>query len=359
MNYRQAALVDGKALAANNVEIYNLRGMKPISAIDVILKILNQSSTPTEHPAEAITKIQLVDGSEVLTEVSGKQAIAIDYYHNKRPSQQGLNYISANYSWANARINFGRWLWDEEIAFDPSKFKNPQLIVTTDINAGGGGTPVAQVLEICAQMFDKRSITPKGFLRLIESYRYSVVASGEHTIDLPTDLVIKMLAVQGDYKDTSLIQQINKLKLTEENDQSIPFNNNLSDMLKMLASELPPWHEKIRFNGTTSAVEYFITPFYEAVCALVGIMATPNYGSATQTDGGTMDIDMNSAAECDGIVHGWAPHGVVAWDMGDPWTPGDWYDVKPISNLKLKLTAGSSASASGTNKVILQQYKPY
>lgn len=359
MNYRQSVLVDGKALAANNAEIYNLRGLDCISAIDIVLKILNQSSTPTEHPADAITKIQLVDGSEVLTELTGKQAIALDYYHNRRPSQQGLNYISANYSWAAVRLNFGRWMFDSELAFDPGRYKNPQLIVTTDINAGGGGTPVAQVLEIAAHMFDGKKPTPRGFLRAIEAFRYSVVASGQETIDLPTDLMIKMLMVQGDYKDTSLIQQINKLKLTEENDKKIPFDNSVSDIMKMLASDLPPWIEKLRFNGTTGAVEYFITPFYEAVCVLVGIMATPNYGSATQTDGGTMDIDMNSAAEGDGLVQGWAPHGCVGLDFGDPWDPSDWYDVTSIKSLKLKLTAGSSASSSGTNKVILQQYKPY
>ncbi len=358
MNHRSVALVDNKALTADNVEIYNLKGLDPISELIVRYRGLNASSTPTEHPATLITRIQVVDGSEVIMDLSGKQAVALAYYHYKQVTPQILNYIDNNYCGVTCRIPFGRYLWDPELALDPVRFKNLQVIVTTDLN-GGGGAPDAGILEIAANIFDGKKINPRGYLKAREHYKYSVVASGEHTIDLPVDRIIKMIMLQGDYKDTSLSQQINKIKITEDNDKKVPWNNNTVDILQMLAATLPAWQEKIRFNGTTSAVEFFITQFYEAAAVLGGIMATPNYGSATQSDGGTMDIDMSAAGECDGLTFGWAPHGCIGLECGDEWDVEDWFNPTGVHELKAKLTAGSSASSSGTNKVVVQQLMGY
>lgn len=359
MNYRDAVLLDGYATGdADTTQILDLKGLNPVSEIIVEYKGTNNGSTPTEHPAALVTKVQVVDGSEVIADLSGKQLQALAYYHYRTPGVQGLNYIDNNVCWVTLRLPFGRWLYDPMLALDPNRFHNPQLVIKTD-HDGGGSAPDDGTLEVVAKCFDAKKVTPIGYLRHLEHYRYTVAASGQETIDLPVDLPIKMILAQGDYKDTALIQQINKIKLSEDQDKSVPIDNNASDLLKMLAADLPPWNEKIRFNGTTSAVEYFITPFYEATAVLGGIMATPNYGSATQTDGGTMDIDMAAAGECDGIVWGWAPHGCIGLEFGDPWDYDDWYNLGGVKSLRLKLTAGSGASGSGTNKVVLSQFKKY
>lgn len=359
MNYRDAVLLDNYATGdADTTQILDLKGLNPISEIVIAYKGTNSTSTPTEHPAKLITQVLVSDGSEVIANLDGKQLQALGYYHNRTPGVQGSSFIDNNMCWVTLRLPFGRWMNDPMLALDPNRFHNPQITIKTAHDAGGGA-PDAGTLEVVAKCFDAKKITPIGFLRHLEHYRYSVVASGVETIDLPVDLPIKMIMFQGNYKDTALIQQINKIKLSEDQDRSIPLDNSTSDILKMLAAELPPWHEKIRFNGTTGAVEYFITPFYEATVLLVGIMATPNYGSATQTDGGTCDIDMNGAGECDGLVWGWAPHGCVGIEFGDPWDIEDWYNLAGVKSLRAKLTAGASASASGVNKVILSQLKKY
>lgn len=359
MNYRDAVLLDNYATGdADTTQIIDLKGLTPISELVIEYKGTNASSTPTEHPAKLVTQVQVVDGSRIIADLDGKQLQALGYYHYRTPGVQGLNYIDNNQCWVTLRLPFGRWLYDPMLALDPNRFYNPQLIVKTDHDAGGGA-PDAGTLEVVAKCFDRKKITPIGFLRTREHYRYTVAASGQETVDLPVDLPLKMIMFQGDYKDTALIQQINKIKIEEDQGAAIPLDNNTSDILKMLAADLPPWQEKLRFNGTTSAVEYFITPFYEATVLLVGIMATPNYGSATQTDGGTCDIDMGSAGECDGLVWGWAPHGCIGIEFGDPWDYDDWYVLGGVKSLKAKLTAGASASSSGQNKVVTQQFEKY
>ncbi len=359
MNYRDAVLLDGYSTGdADTTQILDLKGLNPISEIIVEYKGTNATSTPTEHPAKLITQVLVSDGSEIIANLDGKQLQALGYYHYRQPGVQGLNYIDDNQCWVTLRLPFGRWLNDPMLALDPNRFHNPQITIKTDHDAGGGA-PDAGTLEVVAKCFDAKKITPIGYLRHLEHYRYTVAASGQETIDLPVDLPLKMIMFQGDYKDTALIQQINKIKLSEDQDKSVPIDNNTSDLVKMLAADLGPWVEKIRFNGTTSAVEYFITPFYEAVGILGGIMATPNYGSCTQTDGGTCDIDMSAAGECDGIISGYAPHGCVGVEFGDPWDFEDWYNLAGVKSLRAKLTAGASGSSSGTNKIILSQLKKY
>ena len=359
MNYRQAVLIDGKATGdADLTEIYNLKGLSPISELIIEVKGTNSTSTPTEHPAKLVTKVQVVDGSEVIADLDGKQLNALSYYHYKQVPINGMSYIDNNQCWVTLRLPFGRWLWDPMLALDPARFNNLQVIVTIDHDAGGGA-PDADYLEIVANVFDAKKVTPVGYLRSREHYRYTVAASGVETVDLPVDLPIKMLMFQGDYKDTALIQQINKIKLSEDQDNKVVLNNNTSDIIKMLSADLPPWVEKIRGSGTTSAVEYFATQFYELTVVLVGIMATPNYGSATPSEGGTFDIDLNTAAEFDALTSGYCPHGCVGIEFGDPWDLDDWYDLRNVKSLKAYLTAGSSASASGSNKVITQQLKRY
>ena len=360
MKYRQAVLIDGKATGdADLTDIFNLKGLGCISELIIEVKGTNSTSTPTEHPAKLITKIQVVDGSEVIYDLDGKQAQALGYYHYHVPGVNGLNYIDNNNCWVTIRVPFGRWLWDPQLALDPNRFNNLQVIVTIDHDAGGGA-PDACTYELVANIFDGKKVNPVGYLRSREHYRYTVAASGVETIDLPVDLPIKMLMFQGDYLATALIQQINKIKLSEDQDAKIPLNNNTSDILKMLAADLPPWIESLRGNATTSQVNFFGTCFYEQRVVLVGIMSTINYGETTERDGGGFYVDMTTGAEFDGILTGYAPHGCVGLEFGDPWDMEDWYDLAPnIKSLKAILTAGSSASASGTNKVITQQLKKY
>jgi hypothetical protein len=343
---------------ADMVEIFNLKGLSPISELIVRYKGTNNTSTPTEHPAKLITQIQVIDGSEVILDLDGKQANALGYYHYKQPMVNGMSYIDNNQCWVTCRLPFGKWLWDPMLALDPARFNNLQVIVKTDHDAGGSA-PDAGYLDIVANVFDGKKITPIGYLKAREHYRYIVVASGVETVDLPVDLPIKMLMFQGDLKDTALIQQINKIKLSEDLDTKVVLDHSTSDIIKMLGPDIAPWVEKVRCNGTTGAVEHFFTQFYELVAILGGIMATPNYASVTPSEGGTADMDSAAAGECDIITSGYCPHGCVAIEFGDPWDHEDWYDLRNAKSLKAYLTAGASAGATGYNKVIVQQLKKY
>ena len=125
MNYRKAIMLTAEACTAAATKIIEFKGKEIISRIRIQLKLTNNGSTPTAHPAEAITKIEIVDGSDVLWSLTGKECQALNFYSTGKPAFDIIDYINDEYCVPMMNINFGRWLWDEDLAFDPTRFNNP------------------------------------------------------------------------------------------------------------------------------------------------------------------------------------------------------------------------------------------
>jgi len=115
----------------------------------------------TGHPVRGVPKVELVDGSEVIYSLSGAEAHAVDFFHNKKEAFSAINYMTGMYSKVVAQLNFGRYLFDPIYALVPGNFKNPQLKVTLDVSAGGA-SPDDGYLTVLAQLFDEKAVTPTG-----------------------------------------------------------------------------------------------------------------------------------------------------------------------------------------------------
>jgi len=358
MNHRQVSLVDNRALVADNVEIYNLRGMDPVSELLVTYRAQNSNNTPTDHPAECIRRIMVVDGSEVIVDLTGREAVGLCYHHYKTSNWGTNNYINTSWSTIEVRIPFGRWLWDQELALDPARFKNLQIIVDTDLN-GGGSACTAGRLEIMANMFDQKKINPRGYLRAREHYRYLPLANGRHVIDLPVDKVIKMVMFQGNVAGTQLIQQISRIKIAEDNDKHIFCDNDMTELLRTMSPDLPLFEDSIRGTGMAAAVTFFITCFHEDKTIFQNIQNLMWNVWGIPANGGTVTVWANGGSDFDAICDGRAPHGIIGIEFGDPWDIDDWYNPASAKELKAILTSGAAPNVAGVNRCILQQLMHY
>lgn len=358
MNHRNVSLIDNLAVAANRVEIYNLKGLDPISEIVVQYRGPNGAAVPLAHPARLIQRVQIVDGSEVLVDLSGDQIAALGYYHYKSMPHSLNVYVNTIWCGTTLRIPFGRWLWDQELALDPARFKNLQVIITVNILGGGSG-PVPGTLEVMANMFDQKKVNPRGYLTAREHFRYLAVALGVQTIDLPTDRVIKMLLFQGDAAAIPLIQQMNRIRIDEDNDKHIFLDNNVSDILMNMSPDLPTIDEQVYFAGIIGNISCFVTPYFEPYGTVSGTDAVNNWGQVLDQGGGQIRFTMAAVGNAKGSIHGIAPHGVVGIEFGDPWDIDDWYNPSQIKQLRARITAGTPVGVASTNKVIVQQLKNY
>ena len=357
-NMRMATILASESTTTAATKTIDLNIQNPISQIMIRFKGTNNGSTPTAHPAKMVSKIELVDGSEVLYSASGIESQAMSFY------QQGflpfgiLEYEDNVQADANFNLNFGRYIGDEQLALDPRRFKNLQLKITHN-KASGGSAPDAGTMFIAAKVFADKVPSPIGMLCVKEHYAYSLTSSGWEYIDLPTDRIIRRMMIQSLYDSKQPSDQYNKVKLSENNGQQVVIpETSTSELLKMYDGHRIVM-EGIAGLGTGSAVEYFCTPTYECYYTGVGRSASQTTLIVSQGTGGTVDITNDSSESFQTLTYGIAPHGAWAYDFGCPDMIETWYNPQGLTSLRLELKGGSSVGSSSTCEVVLETLYKY
>lgn len=362
MNYRLSQILSSTTLTDNRTDSYDINVAEPISRITIMLRGTNADSVPDGHPAKGISKIELVDGSDVLYSMSGEEAQATDFYDTGITPLNVVSYVDANVWTCFINMNFGRRLWDTELALDPKRFKNLQLKVTHKVadTAGSSTTSTTSTLQIWAYCFDQKTISPRGFLMNKEIYAYTIGAENSYEyIDLPTDYPIRRMMVQALYVGYEVHQIVHDIKISEDNDKRVVMDESTSSYLKLVAPVYGKYHEANVLAVTTSAVAHYTAVDYEYA---MGKMHTVDADTTAQLNayplGGRYYIVGEGATEAILDISGYAPHGCIPIWVGDQDDVNDWYDVRKVGSLVARLKAGS-LGGTATARFIVQQYRTY
>jgi len=356
--YRLATILASKDVSTAGTETIDINIQKPISRIVIEYKGTNNGATPTAHGAKMVSKIELVDGSDVLYSCSGIESQAVTYYGTGRLPFMVNEYRNDVMNIQTFELNFGRWLYDPELALLPTKFKNLQLKITHN-KANGGSSPDAGNLRVFADVFDEKAVSPRGFLMTKEFYTYSLTSSAHEFIDLPTDYPYRLLIVQSLAAGKQPWEQYNKIKLSINNDEAVPINNeSTSDLLK-LWRPTEPIVEEICGTGTGSAVTHYVTFTFETYVTLLGFDAATTTNYCNQSYGGTAAIAFDSAEHFQGHVTGLAPHGALALQLWDKDDIGGFFQAQRYGSIRLDITAGSSVGSNSTCEIVIQQLRTY
>lgn len=358
MNYRNSILLSHESIATAGTKTLDITLKDIISRIGIQVKATNNGSAPTAHPAAILSSIEVVDGSDVLFSLSGKECLALNFYNQRKTPFCINNYLDNVMNVTFYTIDFGRWLYDPMLALDPTKFRNPQLKITHNL-ASGGSAPDAATLEVLADVFDDKPATPQGFLMTKEQVSYSLSASANEYIDLPTDYNHRIMLIMSLSASKQPYEQFNEIKLSEDNDKRIPFNDKTSDLIKYMAALFPELQEYIVGAAATTTKDFFCMSTYEPIVAGLSTDHGAAYLKPELGYGGNLDIRASANANFQAIVRGWCPFGAVPLVFGDQNMLDDWYDVSKIGNLRLTLKAGSSPGSNSTCEVITQQMRNY
>lgn len=358
MLYRLANILSTEALSTSGTKVIDLTLKDVISRLNIDVYGVNNGTTPTAHPANIVSKIELVDGSDVLCSISGYEALALFYYQTGRTPFVINNYQDNEWCRCMFSINFGRWLYDPMIGFNPAKHKNPQLKITYTL-ANGGSTPDAGGLKVTADVFDEKVVAPIGFLTAKEVVSYTMAASANEYIDMPTDHIYRSMLILGKGANNTTEMQYSNIKLSEDNDKRVPIDEGRATLAKLYGAMHPPISEHFVKAGAAGAVRTFCMTSYEGA-----ISATPRetlVGDfvATQPASGATNITSAAGATIHGIITGFMPCGALQIPFGDPTDPADWYDVTKIGNLRNTITAGSGASSNNTCQIVTEQLRKY
>lgn len=355
---RTHLLVDAESATTATTKDVDIRISDPISAIDVQFKGTNNGSVPTAHPAKMVSKIELLDGSDVLMSVSGIQAQAAGLLMFPEPFYSELNYQNNVMAIAGYRLMFGRKLWDRELMLDPRRFTSLQLRITHN-KASGGSAPDAGSLSVLAHIFDGESLAPQGFLSLKQVRSYALTSSADEEVLIPRDNILRRLIIQSLASGKQPHDQYNKIKLSVDNDSKVLLNSaKTSDLIKFLPHN-PQIKEAIRVIDVDSETTVYVTPTYDTHLAGNGLNASETTLFFDESYGGTVDMTAGAAGAVDALVQGKGPHGALNIPLGDQMEISDWLDVRNAEQLAAIITAGSSVGSSSTCEVIAETLRRY
>jgi hypothetical protein len=359
MNYRATNIFAQKAYSADFTELIDINIADPISELLINFQGLNASGSTgaTAHWAKGITKVEIIDGSEIIFSMSGLDLYAYALLHYKKAPAQWLHYWGTNYFVITLRIPFGRKLWDPNLALLPKTFKNLQLKVTSTM-AAGGVAPTATKLDVWALCFDQKSPTPMGLLSAKQVKQYTMGSSSHEYTDLPTDQKIRKLMVSALVAGTEPNQVLSHLKLSEDNDKHVIVDADSDVLGWMFSEENIKIQEGFYFQADGSQRSYYCTPTSKVYPVAVQYLdAAAGYFATMDGDGGRVKIDGSAAGNGICLLEGFYPNGMFSIPLGDPSDIDDWFDPAGVKNLRLDLL--SCASMTNTCNIILEQLRQY
>lgn len=362
MNYRLATILSRLAVSTDYTEVIDLNLVDPVSQFQIVYESTGAGGGSADHhAAKCITKIELVDGSDVLFSLSGQECQAVDWYHNKvEPANQNI-YLLDNNAEMVFNINFGRFLYDPLFSFDPRKFTNPQLKITIDRDAGGVQSTKG-FIQVLAKIFDGKAVEPTGFLMHKEIKNYGLGSASHEYTDLPTDYPYRKMFIAAQTEENAMDWLLNTIKLSEDQDKKIPFEATLIQLLRTIVGEGKPYRENVIVAGSPAHCYFFCTPcFWPKLTATSWANANLPYTiTAYGGDGGKGDLYMETAGyNINVAIEGYAPHGAIEIPFGLQDDPDDWYDVTALGSLKLDILSQSDRTTADTVQIFLQQLRKY
>jgi len=358
MKYRLNKFFARTTYSSDTTEVIPINIQDPISQILIKFEGLNSTYATSAHPLESVSLVEIVDGSDVLFSMKGKEVEALDWYDNHGQLRCNYNYIiTGGTPTRMLAINFGRYLWDKEYALDPTKFKNPQLRITLDIDAGGNAFSY-NYLTCFANIFENAALSLKGFFMSKVIKQHSITSAVHEYTDLPTDYPYRALYYRAYAASLEATWLLANLKISEDQDKRIPIDNTGLEILELLQQEYPPVREKFYFAAAVAGRSLYITPtqYVSAVASTWSATPQANNMSSADGEGGNLTVYQLADGNNQQIhVEGWIPHGVFEIPFGPKDDPADWYDVRNIGKLRADFTGGNT----GTGRIFIQQVRGY
>jgi len=360
MKYRNTVVLATKTLTGAQTETINIHLKDIITRLTITWSIGKVKIGMSGYPHQDITRIELVDGSDVLFSMNGGQAAALNIYDRQCPTYWCGVSINGNEVTSYYSIDFGRWYYDELLALDPNRFHNLQLRVSVNPALCEVGCASGDLI-VEADVFDEQLPSPAGFLMSKEHYASVMGQTGAYQyVDLPTDYPIRKILVQGYRSAKEPWLQVAEVRLDEENVKRIPFDWNMFHYYSIRKMIDTPIQEHISSQAEGGGTALYTTPtdYWAALVShdMDGV-ATRHYPAAHP--GGLFTVTLASGGTSYmGVVKGWLPNHCFNFPMGYQNDISDWYDIQKLGSARLRLRAGTY-NANGTWAVVLQQNRGY
>ena len=341
----------------------------PISAFYIEVECTNgATSNKGNFISDIITKIEVVDGSDVLASLSMAQLEALYFYKTGRMPVMFPSAFASGVQRHGCYLLFGRYLWDPMFCLVPTKYRNPQIKITANkaairaASATGFATGNNILVTIVAKIFEEGA-APVGHLMAKQVDSFTSVASGDKRIELPTDYVYRLLMPRFWVQLSDIDEVITDLKLTCDTDKFIPFNRKVKQLdaeafaafgLGRIKHDIFAQHQiafRLIFNK-----EPWYTPlsWEDATPEIIGdryFWSSEGKLDITDNAGAVVSSDMKIS----GMEEGHSPHATLPVIFGRFMEPDTWFNPQTYGKIELVMTQGV---ASAVCEIVLEQVRP-
>lgn len=338
----------------------------PITEISLLLEATNGASGNRSNPPELnISKIEIVDGGEVLWSAPGVVAFSTWCQLNQGLPHCYRSGANGDSPWTPINLLFGRYLYDAEYAFNALAHKNPQLKVTFDeasVRAAGvtGYVSDSFNLSILVKLMEDAP-PPVGFLSLREIESFSSASAGDRKVELPTDAPIRFINTRVYESGVHMSNHITRYKLSADGARRVLFDllyRNMRDKCSEYFKPISMPQYSLVTNGDTP--QSWMGDGFDCTAGAHEANYIVNAGSHS---GGRMLLyvsDLSGTPATNRICHfqatGFPLHQMFIYPFGKLDTPEDWLDARVYNKLDYILSQGNE---DGTIQVGVQRVYAY
>jgi len=367
--YREVYVEDGKVLDDSGTVTIDIDVLDPIAQLEVYVKANNGStSNQANHLHDCVSKVELVDGSDVLWSLSMLKGQALNFYEMKTMPVFNITEWENDGFRETVMLNFGRSVYDRDLAFLARNFRNPQLKVTWNLSAVSTVSASTAFVSGSGRLSVIARTNPnasgaRGFLMAKDLYSWTTASSGDEVTELPGDYPYRFLVVRSYEAGNDFRENIDKLKLTCDQDKVVIFDTYPDRLSEQNHMQFGPAYEGGKIKRTNSDVVY--THIMEPLQVAIGNrddyedFHMSHYWSGNfmlrvwnHSTGGFETVDKRGWYMVDGQYF----HSTLCWPFGNPQTIEEWFDPRPYGSVKLKASQAQDGAAAS---VILQQYRTY
>lgn len=372
MRTRDAVIEYQKTLDDAGTLSEDMNVVDPVTALYLEFEARNgTTSNPNNFISDVITKVEIVDGSEVLYSLNLSELEALHFYKlGKTPVLFPSDWPSTGVQRHGCYLLFGRYLGDLEFAMDFTRFRNPQLKITSNLSAiraaaaAGAFIPATLKATIVAKIMED-AVKPSKYLMAKEllSFSSSSTSGAEERKELNNNLIYRLLMTRHWVEGCDIDEVTSDLKLTADADKFIPFNRKLKQLDAEALAMFGEMSYKHDFKQAYSE-HWRIIPNKEPWASLVSrdVGVPLDFVQYAQWSS-RLDVEQYTAAgagdatarRVTAYVHGHAPHATLPIPMGVMDRPDTWFDPTPFKKLELVFTSGGNA---GTCAVVAEQVRP-
>lgn len=236
MKIRKVYLLKDDAFTGAQTKVQDINIIDPIASIDILVEMTNGSAmteASVVKPHDEFTKIEIVDGADVLESASMEEWQGLNFVEMGRPPFMVLSLEDNAVQREMCHIHFGIGEEDPEHYFNPKSFRNPQLKITNTFTTAAATSWAASghTITVIANVIEEGAVGSKGFLSTKEMYAFTAVDAAVEVIDMPRDYPYRLLLLQAQKTAKRPDESLEKIKISCDADKYVPVDMDIDHLI--------------------------------------------------------------------------------------------------------------------------------